>query len=250
MNSTTVAAATVPALTTPFAVPASCTDVFNTTITYRTGVYGDATHYTVHAALPQTTGGCQASGPNVLRDGATIIVRPGVCPSDWVAYNLKVDDPHGFSATGTVNDIPSFGPACTRLVSETQGVTSGQTTTTLTVSAHAAWHIEWMASDAPTLTPQPPSMELCYDVQILTWTPGAEATGRKKCKSLKVSPDKHQYDGLIYVAIVLPTVIGFLLIVGCICCCVCYRRKKNRQGREAGRPIELPGDEISLEHYK
>ncbi|KAM3531390.1 hypothetical protein MY4038_004553 [Beauveria bassiana] len=182
MNSTTVAAATVPALTTPFAVPASCTDVFNTTITYRTGVYGDATHYTVHAAFPQTTGGCQASGPNVLRDGATIIVRPGVCPSDWVA---------GFSATGTVNDIPSFGPACTKLVSETQGVTSGQTTTTLTVSAHAAWHIEWMASDAPTLTPQPPSMELCYDVQIPTWTPGAEATGRKKCKSLKVSPDKH-----------------------------------------------------------
>ncbi|KAM3541596.1 hypothetical protein ARSEF1564_005520 [Beauveria bassiana] len=191
MNSTTVAAATVPALTTPFAVPASCTDVFNTTITYRTGVYGDATHYTVHAAFPQTTGGCQASGPNVLRDGATIIVRPGVCPSDWVAYNLKFDDPHGFSATGTVNDIPSFGPACTKLVSETQGVTSGQTTTTLTVSAHAAWHIEWMASDAPTLTPQPPSMELCYDVQIPTWTPGAEATGRKKCKSLKVSPDKH-----------------------------------------------------------
>ncbi|KAM3435000.1 hypothetical protein NHJ13734_005751 [Beauveria thailandica] len=238
MNSTTVAAAaaaataTAPALTTPFAVPASCTDVFSTTITHRTRVYGDATHYTVYAAFPQTTGGCQASGPNVLRDGATIIVRPGVCPSDWVAYNLKVDDPQyypnpsdsasvtfeavccssGFSATGTVNDIPSFGPACTRLVSKTHGVTSGQTTTTLTVSAHAAWQIDWMASDAPTLTPQPPSMELCYDVQIPIWTPGTEATGRKKCKSLKESPDKHQYDGLIYVAIVLPTVIGFLLI--------------------------------------
>ncbi|KAM3511237.1 hypothetical protein MY11210_005106 [Beauveria gryllotalpidicola] len=232
MNSTTVAAATAPALTTPFVVPASCTDVFNTTITYRAGFNGDATQYTVYAAFPQTTGGCQASGANVLRDGATMIVRPGVCPSDWVAYNLKVDDPQyypnpsdsasvtfkalccssGFSATGTVNDMPSFGPACTKLVSKTQGVTSRQTTTTLTVSAHAAWQIDWMASDAPTLTPQPPSMELCYDVQIPTWTPGAEATGRKKCKSLKESPDKHQYDGLIYVAIVLPSVIGFLLI--------------------------------------
>lgn len=153
--------------------------------------------------------------------------------------------------TETYYSIPNFGPACTKLVSKTQAATSGLTTTTLIVSAHAAWQIEWMAKDAPTLTPQPPSMDLCYDVQIPTWTPGSEATGRKKCRSLQDSPDKHQYDGLVYIAIVLPTVIGFLLITGCICCCVCYRRKKNRQRREAERPAELPGDEASsLELYK
>ncbi|TQV90816.1 hypothetical protein V2A60_002497 [Cordyceps javanica] len=275
MNSTLVASATATAtasaLTTPFAVPASCTDYFNTTVTYRDDLKGGTTDYTVYAASPQSTGGCQASAANVHRYGATIVVRPGVCPSGWVAYNLKVDDPQyypnpsdaasvtfqavccssGFSATETANSIPSFGPACTRLVSKTQAVTSGQTTTAVTVSAHAAWQIQWMAKDAPTLTPQPPSMELCYDVQIPTWTPGAaEAKDRRRCRSLKQSPDKHQYGGLIYVAIVLPSVIGFLLIMGCICGCVCYRRKKNRQKREAERPAELPGDQVSLTQWK
>ncbi|OAR02449.1 hypothetical protein LLEC1_05953 [Akanthomyces lecanii] len=261
MNSTTTVAA-APALTTPFAVPASCTDSFDTTITYRTGRLGGdaATHVTAYAASPQTTSGCQASGANLHRDGATIVVRPGVCPSGWVAYNLKVDGPQYYpnpsdAASVTFDavccsSIPNFGPACTKLVSETRAATSGLTTTTLVVSAHTAWQIEWMASDAPTLTPRPPSMDLCYDVQIPTWTPGAEATGRSKCRSLQESPDKHQYDGLVYVAIVLPTVIGFLLIAGCVCCCVCYRRKKNRQRREAERPAELPGDESTLELYK
>lgn len=274
MNSTSVAPAALPALTTPFAAPASCTDVFGSTITYRTGFDGaDATHYTVYAAPPPSAGACQAAGANVHRDGATIVVRPGVCPSGWVAYNLAVDGPQyypnpsdaasvtfaaiccssGFSATDTLNSIPSFGPACTRLVASTQTVSAGQTTTSLTLSAHAAWRIQWKAGDAPTLTPQPPSMELCYDVQIPTWTPGAPVTGRNKCRSLKESPDKHQRNGLLWLAIVLPTVIGFLLILGCLCCCVCYRRKKNRQKREADirdRPAELQGDEVALTQYK
>ncbi|OAA55112.1 hypothetical protein ISF_08033 [Cordyceps fumosorosea ARSEF 2679] len=278
MNSTSAAATAttatgLPALTTPFAPPASCTDTFNTTLTYLAGLdsaHPDATHVTVLAASPASRGGCLASGANVHRDGATVVVRPGVCPSAWVAYNLKVDGPQyypnpsdaasitfeafccssGFSADETSTVIPGFGPACTKLVAQTSAVTAGQTTIARTVSAHAAWQVQWRAADASTLTPAPPSMGLCYDVQVPTWTPGAEATGRRSCRSMQVSPDRHQYDGLLYLAIVLPTVIGFLLIAGCICGCVCYRRKKNRQKREAERPIELPGDEVSLTQFK
>lgn len=115
MNSTTVAA-TAPALTTPFVVPASCTDSFNTTLTYRTGLDGDATHVTVYAAFPQTTSGCQASGANVHRDGATIVVRPGVCPSNWVAYNLKVDGPQYYPNPSDAASVTFDAVCCSRCV--------------------------------------------------------------------------------------------------------------------------------------
>ncbi|KAJ6780159.1 hypothetical protein PWT90_01975 [Aphanocladium album] len=229
MNWTTATRPTLAPLTTPFVVPASCTDAFDTTITFHDG---SAASYTAYAAWPQTASGCQASAANVHRDGATIVARPGVCPSGWAAYNLRVDDPQyypnaddtasvtfaavccssGFSAEESFKSIPSFGPACTKLVSKTSNVVSGSTTTTFTVSAHIAWQVEWMSKDAPTLTPQPPSLGMCYDVQIPTWTPGSEVHGRKNCRSLQQSPDAHQYDGILYLVIILPTVIGFLLL--------------------------------------
>ncbi|KAJ3495885.1 hypothetical protein NLG97_g3071 [Lecanicillium saksenae] len=232
MNWTTATRPTLAPLTTPFVVPASCTDSFNTTITFHDG---NAASYTAYAAWPQTSSGCQATAANVHRDGATIVARPGVCPSGWAAYNLRVDDPQyypnaddtasvtfaavccssGFSADSkSFESIPSFGPACTKLVSKTSNVVSGSTVTTFTVSAHVAWQIEWMTKDVPTLTPQPPSLGMCYDVQIPTWTPGSEVHGRKHCRSLQQSPDAHQYDAVLYLVIILPTVIGFLLLVG------------------------------------
>lgn len=117
MNSTTAttatATATLPPLTTPFAVPASCTDSFDSTITYRDGA---ASSYTAFAAWPQTESGCQASGANVHRDGATIVARPGVCPSDWIAYNLKVDDPQYYPNADDTASVTFAAVCCSRCV--------------------------------------------------------------------------------------------------------------------------------------
>ena len=116
------------------------------------------------------------------------------------------------------------------------------------VSAHAAWEVQWMYSDTSTLSPAPPSLSLCSQVQIPTWTPGAKvakADRNKECRELGNSPDERENNlGAVYAGVIGGSVGGFvlLLVVGIICC-VCFRRRSRKKKLQK---IEIKRQSIPL----
>ncbi|KAK4042048.1 hypothetical protein C8A01DRAFT_33935 [Parachaetomium inaequale] len=234
------------ALSTPFVQPATCTNIFSTSI--------------LTATVRST---------NIISGSTSrFAFSPAVCPSGWTAYNLGTDGPvstadccarynylpptsyltscllalvrsSGYSAarpswaTG-IDGLQTGTPGCFKRVTAPRA--SGVLDTfpgPVDVQAHNAYHVSWQASDTAMLTPQPPAITCPYGIDM--WVPGSPVTS-KACDSTWVNDTGISPRVAEFVTIGVPIIVCVVVfgLVGCYC--YAYRKgKREQQIRAAAR---------------
>ncbi|KAK4151207.1 hypothetical protein C8A00DRAFT_36147 [Chaetomidium leptoderma] len=187
----------IPALSTPFVQPATCTDIFSTWIL--TATVGDTYIRSQSTIIEETVvlatvtvsdptdarfTTCQPPGWADVVPESRFAFSPAVCPSGWTAYNLRTDGPvstayccaSGYSLAGprwaTIDSLQT--PGCfKRATPKGSGVMDTFPDPT-DVQVHNAYRISWQASDTAMLTPQQPAITCPYGID--EWVPGSPVT--------------------------------------------------------------------------
>ncbi|KAJ5194711.1 uncharacterized protein N7498_008149 [Penicillium cinerascens] len=97
------------------------------------------------------------------------------------------------------------------------------------ILAHRAWAITWAATDTPYMSPSLPTLK--SSMLVPTWTPG-EIIPDGKYDHLGIQP--HTEHKLIYVAIIVPSIIGGSLFVCMLLSCVRWNKKRKKRAEERG----------------
>lgn len=237
-TSSPTATVPMPAFTTPFPQPTSCSSVLTTTVRYYSG-YGTTSSRTL--LLPDT------SDPRYvacLNPAGQFTFSPAVCPQGWIAWWLGQTNPPPGAPTisNTVylstayccapnysmpqEDIQNDpSPSCRQAFTTTTS-TSGDvlvSTWTLSLALLPAWHISWQPTDVPTLSPQPPVLE---GERITQWVPGTD---------LKPQP-RDNWGGGISNGLFFSLVIEIpLLVVAAVVACIFGCRARGGKIRPRSR---------------
>ncbi|KAH6628875.1 hypothetical protein F5144DRAFT_580364 [Chaetomium tenue] len=205
----------LPALTTPFVPPPSCTDQFITT-SYTS--QSSVVIVLVSGPADPQFATCQPSGWDAGKN--SLEFRPAVCPSGWTAYDLgltsfDVDTLHwaplssayccsrGFSLSEAYSLIEGISyRACF------QTIDGGATTASAPSSGlrvHNAWRIAWESSDITSMSPTPPQLPCSNPgmVKISSWVPGATldlALASGTCESSPQGGSSSDYAAMIYLS--------------------------------------------------
>lgn len=99
------------------------------------------------------------------------------------------------------------------------------------ILAHRAWAITWEGTDTPYMSPSLP--KLTSSMLVPTWTPGEIIPDGKYGLGIKdLGTEPHTADKLIYVAIIVPSIIGGSLIVCMLWSCVRWNKKRKKRAEE------------------
>lgn len=119
------------------------------------------------------------------------------------------------------------------------------------IRAHVPWDISWQKTDVATLSPSPPPLKACWNVQISTWIPGSvvKKSSRAPCDQFNGEDHLPNILGPGYMFIWLPILV-FLFIVGGCTSCLCHHRKQERKKKlraaaNLPQPPNAPGGEKS-----
>ncbi|KLU87057.1 hypothetical protein MAPG_06062 [Magnaporthiopsis poae ATCC 64411] len=250
-SSTTTARATATsaiALTTPFAPPPSCADIWTTTSGVVSGAWSNYTTTTFPIVASDTAdprfGKCQPPGW-----GGAFTFSPAVCPSDWTAYSLGTTytPATAGSSPSTSNRDVSTAYCCARGFTlgypapymtsalEAQGVTGKACVQSIQATPdglrfHRAWQIRWEATDTMSLSPTPPALT-CPDRMLSSWVPGSSVTERD-CDPVQRTDGYNFNSPVMYFLMIGVPIIVVVLVATCCFFCCRHRRVERRKREE------------------
>lgn len=122
--------------------------------------------------------------------------------------------------------------------------------TSWTIRAHHPWTIEWQASDTSTLSPEPPKLKNCRDVQLATRVPGGPVSSESlyKCDGSYYEVNDGYRSPSQYTPFWVIPVVFILCVTGCSALAKSHgererlegkrRQKHKRKGRHNKSPLK------------
>ncbi|OBT95626.1 hypothetical protein VE01_05911 [Pseudogymnoascus verrucosus] len=272
---------TLLALTTPFILPPSCTNIFTTTSTITSYHWNNFTATTLIVVYSDPANArftqCQPPGWDQIAPSSRFHFSPAVCPDQWTAYavrDLDVDiDTSSLSSLVTTAYCCASGytlgnpgvtlqsldnaAACVSAI----GVTSPSTTSTSStlstgqtphatpypygIQIHNAYQITWASSDKPTLSPTPPDFSSGCSATLSKWVPG-EPVGAMECNNRSDGGGAGRAGWMVFIMVGVPVIVVVFVASWCV---YCYRssKKKWRAEDEARRRRDGVGAGVGRE---